>query len=58
MESKRQCKKCGKVFLVRVIYYGSKVDNKRESYISCPYCGEICEKILLSENQDIVELKI
>lgn len=58
MREIKLCPKCKKDFIVELITYPSNVDDKRESYISCPYCKAYVEKIKLRGNEDIKEIKI
>lgn len=58
MQEIKLCPKCNKDFIVEWTTYHSNVDDKRESYISCPYCNAEVEKIKLHGNEDIKEIKI
>lgn len=57
-EIKKVCDKCKKEFIVRFLKYPCKLDEKRESYITCPYCQNVVETIYLDANEEIIELKI
>ena len=52
------CAKCKKLFRIEYIRYPSNVDDKRDTYISCPYCNAFYSSIHLRGNEDIKEVKI
>ncbi len=54
----KKCPKCNKEFKVTKVYYPTKIDDKRESYIDCPYCGYIVENIRLLGDEDVPTSKI
>ncbi len=50
---KEKCPFCGKYFEVEYIKYPCKLDDKRISYIACPYCGKVVkDKITLLGDED------
>ena len=55
---KKLCQFCNNEFIVRILEYPSNCDDRRESYITCPYCNKVVENIHLDKNQDIMEFKI
>ncbi len=52
-----KCPKCGKEFIVRLVINPSNCDDNRKSYVDCPYCGEVLEKINLMKNEDVFSIK-
>ena len=54
---KKKCTKCGKEFELKWIYYPTKLDEKRESYYDCPYCGNIT-RVHLNGDEDVETYKI
>ena len=55
---KKICQVCKKEFIVQIIEHPCSCDDRRKSYISCPYCKNVIENIILDKNQDISERKI
>ena len=51
------CTKCGKNFRIKWIFYPTKLDDKRESYYNCPYCGNIT-RVYLKGNEDVETYKL
>ena len=46
-----KCPKCGNEFIKRMIRYPTKAESKRDSYYSCPYCGESWDVHLLGDEE-------
>lgn len=46
------CSKCKNMFVLIHKYYPSRLDDKRESYYVCPYCGNET-RIFLQGNEDV-----
>lgn len=57
-DTKKICKFCNKEFIARILDYPCNCDDRRDSYITCPYCDRVVENIRLEKNQDIIEFKI
>lgn len=55
-DADEKCNHCGNVFIKRMIYYPSNLDEKHESYYCCPYCGKGFS-IHLRGNEDVETLK-
>ena len=47
------CDNCNKKFKVVTIYHNSRVDENRESFYCCPFCG-FSFPIFLRGNEDVV----
>ena len=45
--NEEKCKHCGKTFKLVIDVLPAKMDEKRESYYCCPYCGEVAGTIRL-----------
>ncbi len=55
---KKKCKNCGEKFEVFKEQLIAKMDDKRKSYYSCPYCNEVCESVYLHGNEEVVTRKL
>lgn len=51
------CNKCNNTFILKLITYPSNVDNKRTTFITCPYCDSFVRYIHLKGDEDIIEMK-
>ena len=49
------CTKCNKLFTIQYVSYPSNIDEKRISYITCPYCSSLVSRIYLNGNEDVFE---
>ncbi len=47
------CDKCANEFIKEMIYENGSVDENRNSFYSCPYCGETYN-IRLRSNEDVI----
>lgn len=56
-DEKVVCKKCGKEFIKRKIIYPCNCDDKRDSFYSCPHCGETYT-VRAMPNEDYEGIKI
>ena len=54
---KDYCSKCNKFFTLKFVIYPSNIDEKRDSYITCPYCLSFVRNIHLKGNEDVSEMK-
>lgn len=57
MKEIRICPKCKKEFIVKWSEYPANVDDERESYINCPYCGVVTEYITVGKREEFREYK-
>lgn len=57
MKEVKICPYCKKKFIVKWFTYPANVDDKRESYINCPYCKAETERIIVGKREDFIELK-
>lgn len=55
--NKEYCKNCNNTFTLERITYPSNVDEKRKSYVICPYCGSLVRYIYLKGDEDIIETR-
>lgn len=52
------CPNCEKKYEEKHITYPCNLDDTRDSYINCPYCGYVIENVRLRGNEDINTYKI
>lgn len=57
MEEVKTCPRCKKEFIVKWFEYPANVDNKRESYMNCPYCNAVTERVMVGKRQEFQERK-
>lgn len=56
--NEEKCKHCGKMFELVIDVLPAKMDEKRESYYCCPYCGEVASTIRLQGDEEVYCKKI
>ena len=54
---KEYCNKCNRFFTLEHRFYPSNVDEKRVSYITCPYCKSFVRDVFVNKNEDVFEMK-
>ena len=52
--NEEKCKYCGEIFKVVTDVLPTKMDEKRETYYCCPYCGEKAGIIRLQGDEEVI----